>query len=151
MDTQKQNRRNWLKNSALSLAGLAIMPQDTWARAIDIAQKNNSTFIFNTSQSFNEFTPPYFPNEEKLSAILRANENPYGPPPKSAAAFQKEVFSGNDVNTLVERSSFVQLRVLMSPANVILSFIKNKLLINYLHQQSAYDDFVDAFSSYLTS
>jgi len=95
MDAQKQNRRNWLKNSALSLAGLAFMPQDTWARAIDIAQKNNSTFVFNTNQSFNEFTPPFFKDEEKLNAILRANENPYGPPPKSAAAFQKEVFTGN--------------------------------------------------------
>jgi len=95
MNNQYNNRRNWLKKSALSLAGLALMPQDTWARAVELAQHNNSTFVFQNTQSFNEFTPPIVKDDEQLRAILRANENPYGPPPKAAAAFQKEVFKGN--------------------------------------------------------
>lgn len=94
MNTENQNRRNWLKKSAMSIAGLTLMPQETWALAVEYAQKKNSTYIFDEELSFNEYTPPVV-KEEELQAILRANENPYGPPPKSADAFQKEVFKGN--------------------------------------------------------
>jgi len=95
MKTQQQSRRNWLKNSTLTLAGIAMMPGDVWANAVQIAQMNNNKFLFASGNTFNEFTPPKIMNSVELKAILRANENPYGPPPKSAEAFQKEVFAGN--------------------------------------------------------
>ncbi len=94
MKTTDISRRNWLKKGTLSLAAMALLPNDIWAMAVEEAQENNSLFLFNSANSFNEFTPPAF-KEEKLNAILRANENPYGPPPQAAKAFQKNVFSGN--------------------------------------------------------
>ncbi|WP_439128289.1 pyridoxal phosphate-dependent aminotransferase [Polaribacter sp.] len=94
MNSGNFNRREWLKKGALSLGALAFMPSDIWSASVLEAQNNNSPFLFNSSGVFNEFTPPFLDKEEDL-VILRANENPYGPPPKSAAAFQKEVFNGN--------------------------------------------------------
>lgn len=95
MKNQKQSRRNWLKNSTLTLAGIAMMPGDVWANMVQDAQLNNRKYLFASTNTFNEFTPPVETNFKELSAILNANENPYGPPPKSAEAFQKEVFKGN--------------------------------------------------------
>ena len=46
MKTQQQSRRNWLKNSTLTLAGIAMMPGDVWANAVQIAQMNNNKFLF---------------------------------------------------------------------------------------------------------
>ncbi|WP_435139606.1 pyridoxal phosphate-dependent aminotransferase [Formosa sp. A9] len=88
------SRRSWLKQGALTMAGLAMMPTEAWSHTVTHAQKNNLTFLFNTNSSFNEFTPPKV-DDTTLKAILRANENPYGPPPLAAKAFQDEVFSGN--------------------------------------------------------
>ena len=95
MEKSVLSRRNWLKKGPLTLAGLSLIPSDIWSAAVVDAQQLGRPFIFNGNSSFNEFTPPALSDEEDLRAILRANENPYGPPPKSAEAFQKEVFSGN--------------------------------------------------------
>ena len=94
MNPTNFSRREWLKKGTLTLGALALMPNDLWSLKVAEAQKNNSPFLFSKSSTFNEFTPPIFKEEEEL-VILRANENPYGPPPKSAEAFQKEVFTGN--------------------------------------------------------
>ena len=94
MKSTNFSRRQWLKKGTLSLGALALMPNDIWSLNVADAQKVNSPFLYPTKNVFNEFTPPLL-NEEDDLVILRANENPYGPPPKSAAAFQKEVFTGN--------------------------------------------------------
>lgn len=95
MKTSQISRRNWLKKGALTMAGIAMMPQDIWAKTVEQAQLEKRPFLFNTTNTFNEFTPPIFKDPMALKAILRANENPYGPPPLAAKAFQDEVFSGN--------------------------------------------------------
>lgn len=94
MKSANVTRRNWLKKSALGLGAIALIPTEVWSSNVLNAQSENRTFLYNANNEFNEFTPPYLEDESKL-VILRANENPYGPPPKSAEAFQKEVFSGN--------------------------------------------------------
>ncbi len=94
MSSSQISRRNWLKRGSLTMAGLALMPTEIWAKSVEIAQQNNSTFIFDSSNTFNEFTPPII-DETKMKARLLANENPYGPPPLAAKAFQDEVFTGN--------------------------------------------------------
>tara|TARA_R110002126_G_scaffold291479_2_gene453054 strand:- start:16910 stop:18100 length:1191 start_codon:yes stop_codon:yes gene_type:complete len=94
MKSPNLSRREWLKKGTLSLGALALVPHDIWSSNVSIAQKENRTFLYSANNYFNEFTPPLLKEETPLT-ILRANENPYGPPPKSAAAFQKEVFSGN--------------------------------------------------------
>lgn len=88
------SRREWLKKGSLSLGALALVPHEIWSTNVRKAQQENSTFLYDQNNYFNEFTPPLSFENEELT-ILRANENPYGPPPKSAKAFQDEVFSGN--------------------------------------------------------
>lgn len=125
MNTSQISRRNWLKKGALTMAGMAMIPQDFWANAVEQAQLENRTFIFKTSNTFNEFTPPIF-EEPKLKAILRANENPYGPPPLAAKAFQDAVFSGNryawgTLNNLIEmiseKENVKPEQILMAPGS----------------------------------
>ena len=94
MKTTNFSRREWLKKGTLTLGALALVPHEIWSSNVLTAQKENRTFLYNTNNYFNEFTPPLIKEEAPLT-ILRANENPYGPPPKSAEAFQKEVFTGN--------------------------------------------------------
>lgn len=125
MNTTQLSRRNWLKKGTLTLAGMAMMPSDIWANAVENAQINNSPFLFSTKNTFNEFTPPVG-LEPELKAILRANENPYGPPPLAAKAFQDEVFSGNRyawktlnnlINILAEKENVKPEQILMAPGS----------------------------------
>ncbi|WP_339659477.1 histidinol-phosphate transaminase [uncultured Polaribacter sp.] len=94
MKTSNFSRREWLKKGTLSLGALALVPHEIWSNNVIKAQKEGKTFLYNSNHQFNEFTPP-FTKEENTLTILRSNENPYGPPPKSAKAFQDEVFNGN--------------------------------------------------------
>lgn len=94
MKTTNLTRRQWLKRGSLTLGALALVPHEVWSNNVLAAQKENRPFLYTHNNYFNEFTPPLINEEEELT-ILRANENPYGPPPKSAEAFQKEVFTGN--------------------------------------------------------
>jgi histidinol-phosphate aminotransferase len=94
MKSTNFSRREWLKKGTLSLGALALVPNEIWSSNVLKAQSEDRTFLYNSNNYFNEFTPPIIKKEEALT-ILRANENPYGPPPKSAKAFQKEVFTGN--------------------------------------------------------
>ncbi|MEO9571147.1 MAG: histidinol-phosphate transaminase [Polaribacter sp.] len=94
MKSTNISRREWLKKGTLTLGALALVPHDIWSSNVIAAQKEGRTFLYNSNNFFNEFTPPVV-KEEKALTILRSNENPYGPPPKSAKAFQDEVFKGN--------------------------------------------------------
>lgn len=94
MKTSNFSRREWLKKGTLSLGALALVPHEIWSSNVISAQKEGRTFLYNSDHKFNEFTPPFIKEENALT-ILRSNENPYGPPPKSAKAFQDEVFNGN--------------------------------------------------------
>jgi len=106
MKTQSLNRREWLKRGTLTLGALALTPSDIWSTNVLKAQNEGRPYLYDSNNSFNEFTPPAL-SEEELVTILRANENPYGPPPESAKAFQKEVFTGN-------RYSWKTLKALMN-------------------------------------
>lgn len=125
MNSTDLSRRNWLRKSTLTLGALALLPNDIWSLAVEEAQENNSLFLFNTANTFNEYTPPVF-KEEKLKAILRANENPYGPPPMAAKVFQETVFSGNRyawkslmnlMDTLAEKENVKPEQILMAPGS----------------------------------
>lgn len=125
MESSRISRRDWLKKGTLTLAGITMMPSDIWANAVEVAQKENKSFLFSPKNSFNEFTPPVG-LEPQLKAILRANENPYGPPPLAAKAFQEEVFSGNryawgTLETLVEilakKENVKPEQILMAPGS----------------------------------
>jgi len=94
MKTSNLSRREWLKKGTLTLGAMALVPHDIWSSNVLAAQKEGRTFLYSSNNYFNEFTPPIVKEESALT-ILRSNENPYGPPPKSAKAFQDEVFSGN--------------------------------------------------------
>lgn len=94
MKTTNFSRREWLKKGTLTLGAMALVPTEIWSTNVLTAQKEDRTFLYNANNYFNEFTPPLLKEETPLT-ILRANENPYGPPPKAAEAFQKEVFGGN--------------------------------------------------------
>lgn len=125
MKTSNLSRRDWLKKGALTLGGLALMPSDIWAHAVETAQTNQTKYLFPTTNSFNEFTPPKFLDPE-LKAILRANENPYGPPPLAAKAFQEDVFSGNRyawktlndlISMIAEKENVSPKQILMAPGS----------------------------------
>jgi histidinol-phosphate aminotransferase len=119
------SRRAWLKRSSLTLGALALVPSDIWSKNVLEAQKNNNRFLYTSNNYFNEYTPPLVNKENKM-VILRANENPYGPPPKSAEAFQKAVFSGNRygwkslgnlIDKIAQNEGVTKDQVLMGPGS----------------------------------
>ncbi|AJR04223.1 pyridoxal phosphate-dependent aminotransferase [Siansivirga zeaxanthinifaciens] len=119
------SRRHWLKRGTLTLAGMAMMPSEIWAESVKLAQLENRNLVFSTDNCFNEFTPPSL-FDPKLKAILRANENPYGPPPLAAKAFQDDVFSGNRyawetltnlVNIIAKKENVTPEQILMAPGS----------------------------------
>ncbi|MGJ5640913.1 pyridoxal phosphate-dependent aminotransferase [Formosa sp. S-31] len=125
MKSSSISRRNWLKTGTLTFAGLAMMPTEIWAKSVEDAQKSNRPFVFSNATNFNEFTPPLVDDVE-LKAILRANENPYGPPPLAAKAFQDEVFAGNRyawgtltnlIGMIAEKEGVKKENILMAPGS----------------------------------
>jgi histidinol-phosphate aminotransferase len=94
MKSSNISRRDWLKKGSFALGALALVPTEIWSKNVVLAHEENRPFLYSANNYFNEFTPPLEIDEEELT-ILRANENPYGPPAKSIEAFQKETFNGN--------------------------------------------------------
>lgn len=85
------NRRKWLKNGLLAMSGAALMP--TLGRA---ATASATKQIISTGK----LATPLF--REHISTVaaeivakLNANENPYGPSPKSIQAVQEAAVAGN--------------------------------------------------------
>ncbi|WBL23949.1 pyridoxal phosphate-dependent aminotransferase [Zunongwangia sp. HRR-M8] len=89
------NRREWLKRGALAMGAAAVAPVDLWAKAVSDAHAENNKFLYNYSNSFDEYTPPRFPDLKTVKARLVWNENPHGPSKMAAEAFQKAVTEGN--------------------------------------------------------
>jgi histidinol-phosphate aminotransferase len=125
MKTTNFNRRQWLKRGALTLGAMALVPHDIWSSNVLTAQKEGRTFLYSSNNYFNEFTPPIIEEESTLT-ILRSNENPYGPPPKAAKAFQDEVFKGNryawkslnDLKTKIAKNEGINPnQILMGPGS----------------------------------
>ena len=146
------SRRNWLKKGSLTIAGLALIPTEIWARSVKMAQQNNSKYIFDTNNTFNEFTPPSIDTVE-IKAILRANENPYGPPPLAAKAFQDEVFTGNRyawknlielTEIIAEKEGVATNNILMAPGS---SDILEKVAIVFFQNGG---DVISADPSYMS-
>ena len=107
MSAQKLPRRDWLKKSLLSIGAIALAPEISWASNVENALRFHRKFIY-PSSSFNEYTPPRFPDLDNLKARLMWNENPYGPCDTATEAFQKKVFDGNhyswkDLGALTEK------------------------------------------------
>ncbi|WP_373057178.1 histidinol-phosphate transaminase [Zunongwangia sp. H14] len=94
METSTNSRRDWIKKSLLSLGAVAVAPQVVWSNRVENALNTNSKFLFH-NPSFNEYTPPRFPDLDSLKARLMWNENPHGPSKKAAEVFQEEVWKGN--------------------------------------------------------
>ncbi len=125
MKSTSFTRREWLKIGGTSLGALALIPTDIWAENVAKAQQSNSPFLYPTKHVFNEFTPPVV-KENQPMVILRANENPYGPPPEAAKAFQDEVFTGNRyawktlhelIDKIAEKEGIQPEQILMGPGS----------------------------------
>jgi len=119
------SRRNWLKKSSLALGALALAPNEMWSHHVMLAHEENRPFLYASNKAFNEYTPPLDFEDEELT-ILRANENPYGPPAKSIQAFQQEVFNGNryswktlnDLKTKIAKKEGINTnQILMGPGS----------------------------------
>ena len=122
MKSKQFSRRDLLKKGGLSLFTLALMPNDVWSANVIEAQKSKSLFLYSSKNTFNEFTPPVLNEIEDSLVILRSNENPYGPPPEAAKAFQNEVFKGNRYawNTLKELEAKIVKNEGVTPDQILM-------------------------------
>ena len=95
METTNIDRRKWLKLSAITTGGLLAAPylgfskNSTLPLSLDV--KGNIVY----SPFFKEYLPESFREFPELKAKLNANENPYGPSPKTIEAFQNAAAGGN--------------------------------------------------------
>ena len=94
MEKTTFNRRDWILKSAAAMGAIAFAPQQIWSTTVAEAQAANRKFLYHNN-TFNEFTPPKFPDLSTVNARLVWNENPHGPSKKAAQAFQKAVWEGN--------------------------------------------------------
>ncbi|MFI2741528.1 pyridoxal phosphate-dependent aminotransferase [Zhouia sp. PK063] len=123
MKSTLNSRREWFKKSALAVGALAFTPKEVWSAAVDEAQFKNHKFLNNAYNSdFKEYTPPKFPDLSTVKARLVWNENPYGPSPKAAEAFQKAVFEGNHYSwsTLGKLVDKLAKKEGVSPENIMM-------------------------------
>ena len=121
MKTTNFSRREWLKKGTLTLGAMALVPHDIWSSNVLTAQKEGRTFLYESNNYFNEFTPPFIEEESTLT-ILRSNENPYGPSAKAAKAFQDEVFKGNRYawKTLEDLKSKIATKEGINPDQILM-------------------------------
>lgn len=82
------NRRNWIKSTALLASGVAIGPLAAHAGSTTRLTGDSRSRIWERNLVF----PPDISN---LKARLLANENPYGPSPKTRLAIMEAVKVGN--------------------------------------------------------
>ncbi|MCL6220799.1 pyridoxal phosphate-dependent aminotransferase [Zunongwangia pacifica] len=134
------NRREWLKRGALAMGAVAVAPSDLWAKSVAEAQSKNNKFLFNYSNSFDEYTPPKFPDLKNVKARLVWNENPHGPSKMAAEAFQKAVMEGNHyswgslgelVSQISEYEGVEPYNVMMGPGSSDL--LEKTALVKFQH------------------
>ena len=70
MKSTNFSRREWLKKGTLAFGAMALVPHDIWSSNVIAAQKEGRTFLYNSNNYFNEFTPPIIKEENSLT-ILR--------------------------------------------------------------------------------
>jgi histidinol-phosphate aminotransferase len=87
MHTNSNNRRNWLKQTALLSGGLALIPGFSAVVKAAPAPPTSETGLgyYNSEEEGFELTDP------KLKARLFANENPFGPSPKAKQAIRDSI------------------------------------------------------------
>ena len=134
------NRREWLKRGALAMGAVAIAPTDLWAKSVAEAQSKNNKFLFKYSNSFNEYTPPKFPDLKTVKARLVWNENPHGPSKMAAEAFQEAVMEGNHYSwgSLGELIKQISEYEGVEPANVMMGpgssdLLEKTALVKFQH------------------
>ncbi|PTB96204.1 histidinol phosphate aminotransferase [Marivirga lumbricoides] len=95
MSLQNISRRDWLKSGALTLGGLALLPQFTFGEMpkANLKIDRNGDFLY--SPFFKEYIHKPLLKKEVLRAKLNANENPYGPSSKALEAFKGAAELGN--------------------------------------------------------
>ena len=134
------NRREWLKRGALAIGAVAVAPTDLWAKSVAEAQSKNNKFLFKYSNSFNEYTPPKFPDLKTVKARLVWNENPHGPSKMAAEAFQEAVMEGNHYSwgSLGELIKQISEYEGVEPANVMMGpgssdLLEKTALVKFQH------------------
>ena len=89
------NRRDWLKRSVLTAAGVMAAPYLTHGafsnQPISLDKEGNLPY----TPFFKEFLPNEVTAPAKLAAKLNANENPYGPSPMAVEAIKEYASKGN--------------------------------------------------------
>lgn len=95
MENGKLNRRDWLKAGLLTTGGLTLFPQLGYAEAIKTPLHFDTAGNAIYSPFFKEILPGNVFEETTLQAKLNANENPYGPSPKTLEALKKAAVKGN--------------------------------------------------------
>ena len=97
METKKLSRRDWIRTGALTVGGMALLPQmglgmsEMPKARLTIDAKGDAIY----SPLFKEYLIKDFPKPDALLAKLNANENPYGPSPKAVEALGKVASQGN--------------------------------------------------------
>lgn len=122
------------------MGAVAVAPSDLWAKSIAEAQSKNNKFLFNYSNSFDEYTPPKFPDLKTVKARLVWNENPHGPSKLAAEAFQKAVMEGNHYSwgSLGELVSQISEYERVEPFNVMMGpgssdLLEKTALVKFQH------------------
>jgi len=90
--TTKLNRRNWIKSSTLTAAGLAMS-----ASALSAKPTSNTTQIADQMRFWEWENTAFAAKRDmwNLKARLLANENPYGPSPAARLTIMESVSVGN--------------------------------------------------------
>lgn len=122
MNTHKINRREWIRSGALTLGGLALLPHFTFGEMPKAALQIDRHGNFLYSPFFKEYIHKPLLRKETLLAKLNANENPYGPSPKTLEAFKGAAELGNryawrELFDLIEK---IAAKEGVSPENIMM-------------------------------
>ncbi|MHA7100738.1 pyridoxal phosphate-dependent aminotransferase [Roseivirga pacifica] len=121
--SQSLNRRSMLKQGLLTLGGTALLPTLGWGETPSTPLPLNSEGKVVYTPLFKEHTAMV---AAKLVAKLNANENPYGPSPKSIKALKDAADAGNRygwghlsqlVDMIAEKEGVSKEHIMMGPGS----------------------------------